>query len=318
MKRFARFETILFALIALTYVIASCNEKIKGNSTEVALNAESESIVSAEPKKPLSEDFKKYWYAGNAEITSYALEQARYGEIREGKAVLVYVTEPFVADKQVKADRSNPNNVPILKLNSTKKYLTGIYPYSIMGSSFYPVHDNQHAIKVTTSVQEWCGQVFTQLNNRDKFDISSFSYFESEGDKNLQLEKSILENELWNKIRIAPDRLPVGEQYIIPSLEYIRLRHKEIKAYKATVSLTKNGDLSAYEIDYPELQRTLVINFSTSFPHTIESWTETYKSGFGANAKSMTSKATKINTLKTAYWGQNGNDDVFLRDSLGL
>ena len=38
-------------------------------------------------------------HLGNFEvspISSYKLEQARYGEIRNGKAVLVYVTEDFL------------------------------------------------------------------------------------------------------------------------------------------------------------------------------------------------------------------------------
>ena len=34
----------------------------------------------------------EYWYAGEAEITSYELNQARYGEIHKGKAVTVFVT----------------------------------------------------------------------------------------------------------------------------------------------------------------------------------------------------------------------------------
>ena len=101
------------------------------------------------PKKPLRKEFKKYWYSGNAEITSYSIEQARYGQLREGTSVLIYVTEPFLPEIQVKADRSASSNIPVLKLNRTKNYLTGIYPYSIMNSTFSPVYDNQHAIKST-------------------------------------------------------------------------------------------------------------------------------------------------------------------------
>ncbi|MEL6484568.1 MAG: septum formation inhibitor Maf, partial [Bacteroidota bacterium] len=130
------------------------------------------------PKKPLSEDFKKYWYSGEAELTSYTLQQARYGELRDGEAVLIFVTEPFLPDVQVKADGSSPTNVPVLKLNATKNYLTGIYPYSIMSSTFYPVHDNQHALKTSLSIQEWCGHIYSQLNNREQFEFTSHSYFE--------------------------------------------------------------------------------------------------------------------------------------------
>ncbi|CAM4345900.1 septum formation inhibitor Maf [Zobellia roscoffensis] len=304
---------LLFTLL-LSFT-QSCKEAKKNTKKDIALHTEK---AEDSPKRELSSEFKKYWYAGEAEVTSYKLQLARYGEIREGKAVLVYVTEPFLNKKQVKADGPNPDNIPVLKLNSTKKYLTGIYPYSIMTSTFSPVNDNNHALKVSFSAQEWCGQVYAQLNNREKFDIMSHSYFETEADQNFELEKTTLENELWNKIRIAPESLPTGNLKIIPSLEYIRLSHKELKPYNSTISISDENGITSYKIFYPELERTLTINFTTTFPHSIESWSDTFTSGFGKNAKQMTSTATKIKTLKTPYWQQNRNKDLSLRDSLGL
>ena len=311
------FYNNFMVLVILIITIVSCKENKKSSKDEIALNAPIENTVGKQ-QKTLSNQFKKYWYAGDAEITSYQLEQARYGEKRDGTAVLIYVTEPFLADKQVKADKKNTTNIPVLKLNSTKKYLTGIYPYSIMSSSFYPVYDNQHAIKLSFSAQEWCGHVYAQLNNRDTYEITSHSYFETEADKNFELDKTILENELWNKIRINPKNLPIGEIEVVPSLEYIRLSHKELKAYKAVTRLIKGNALNSYEITYPKLERTLKINFTNTFPHTIESWSDTFKSGFGKHAKMLTSTATKIKRLKTPYWKQNGNSSHRLRDSLGL
>ncbi len=315
MKTHIKLECIVLTLGALSLSVTSCSEKKSAKNQEAT---QKEKKVESTSKKQLSEAFKTYWYAGEAEITSYKLQQARYGETRDGEAVLIYVTEPFLPEIQVKADASHPDNVPVLKLNATKNYLTGIYPYSIMTSTFYPVHDNQHAIKVAFSSQEWCGQVYAQLNNRKQFDMMSHSYFESEADQDLKLDKTILENELWNKIRIEPAGLPTGDFDVIPSLEYIRLSHKEVKAYKASLALTHTEGVSTYEINYPELERTLKINFSTDFPYAIQGWTETATSGFGKNAKQMTSTATKMKTLKTPYWQQNGNKDLSLRDSLGL
>ncbi|PXX25634.1 septum formation inhibitor Maf [Arenibacter sp. ARW7G5Y1] len=314
-----RLLTFIFVHILIIFVLLSaCKEKPR-EAENVSLVGGDIKMSVAKPVKPvLSEEFKNYWYAGKAEITSYKLDQARYGELREGNAVLIYVTEPFLADKQVKADQSNPNNVSVLKLNSTKKFLTGIYPYSIMNSSFYPVSDKQHAIKLSASVQEWCGQVYTQLNNRDKFEVNSFSYFESEGDQTIILDKTHLENEIWNKIRINPNNLPVGNIHMVPSMEYLRLAHKQLKAYGAKAELNLDADPNTYKITYPELDRTLAISFSKSFPYTIEYWSESYTSGFGSKAKILTTKATKIKTLKRAYWQENKNSDVFLRDSLGL
>ena len=99
------------------------------------------------------QQFRDYWYPNGAEISRFSLKQSRYGEIHEGDAVLIYVTEDFRPDTQVKADFQKPNNVSVLKLNATKKFNTGIYPYSVMQSTFFPVDNNQHAIKVTSSMR---------------------------------------------------------------------------------------------------------------------------------------------------------------------
>ncbi|WP_430907560.1 septum formation inhibitor Maf [Maribacter sp. 2-571] len=303
---------------AFLLLLTACQTKKTGEQNVAMAETPLSESQNNSPRHEISNDFKKYWYSGTAEITSYKLEQARYGEMRTGSSVLIYVTEPFLADKQVKADGSNPDNIPVLKLNSTKNYLTGIYPYSIMSSSFYPVHDNTHALKLSFSSQEWCGQVYAQLNNREQFEIRSHSYFETEADESLTLEKAVLENELWNKIRISPEKLPLGSITAVPSLEYIRLSHKPLKSYEATTTLTTSEGISSYSITYPELKRSLKINFTEAFPHTIESWSETFISGYGANAKELTSKGTKIERIKSPYWQKNSNRFVSLRDSLGL
>ena len=216
-------------------------------------------------KKPasreLSADFKEYWFAGEAEITSYKLEQSRYGEPRSGTAVLIFVTEDFLPKAQVKADEKNDSNIPVLKLNAVKNFNTGIYPYSIMHSTFYPLADDSHALKVSTSIQEWCGHVYTQLNNRENFEIISNSYFEGETIQNMKLDKTWLEDEVWTQLRINPDNLPTGEVQIIPSLEFFQFVHIEIKAYQATAEFYQDDSLGVYKISYPKLQRNLKIYY---------------------------------------------------------
>ncbi len=257
-------------------------------------------------------EFKSYWYSGEAEITTFKLKQSRYGELREGTASLIYVTEDFVPEKQVKADYANDDNVPVLKLNTVKKFVTGVYPYSIMQSSFLPLKGNKrHALKITASVQEWCGQVFMQLNNRDKFDIKGYSYFETEGDISLTLPKSALENDLWNILRIAPSYLPVGEFEMIPSFEFLRLKHKEIKRYKAIGELKQDDITYIYLLNYPELDRKLTITFMNTFPYMIQGWTEENGSDPKTVAKRITSKMMP-------YWNKNHNEDQKIRTTLGL
>tara|TARA_R110002074_G_scaffold5143_6_gene25310 strand:- start:33036 stop:33983 length:948 start_codon:yes stop_codon:yes gene_type:complete len=311
-----KLHSSLCLIFGIVLILTSCKEKSVDNSKTLALDTVEKEAQA--PKRQLNQEFKDYWYNGTAEITSYSLEQARYGEIREGNAVMIFVTEPFLPGLQVKADTKDSSNIPVLKLNATKNYITGIYPYSIMTSSFYPVYDNQHALKVSFSSQEWCGHVYAQLNNRNDFEIMSHSYFGSEADQDYHLSKANLENEIWNKIRINPEDLPIGELTMIPSLEFIRLSHQELKAYKAITNLTEADGLNTYEITYPDLERNLKINFRSEFPYTIESWVDTYKDGFGEKAKALSSKATIINRITTPYWQQNSNKDLSLRDSLGL
>ena len=319
MKKWLRFEFALLLFVITVITFEGCKNKATTNTKTLAINSEAIAtpILKTE-KEELSEEFKKYWYAGDAELTSYKLEQARYGEIREGTAVLVFVTEPFLPKDQVKADRNNASNIPVLKLNATKKYLTGIYPYSLMSSTFYPVSNDQHALKTSFSMQEWCGHVYSQLNNREQFEFTSHSYFEGEADQNLKLDKSILENEIWQRIRINPKELPLGTIKVLPSLEFFRTKHIDVKALNATASITTKNGISSYTIAYENDIRTVTINFTSAFPHTIESWTEEFKSGFGNNARVLKSTATKMKSLKTPYWRQNSNKHLVLRDSLGL
>jgi hypothetical protein len=300
----------LAGLTVVGTIIACSNVK----SETSTVTSKSTKQTPTQKAQPTSKAFNDYWYAGNAELTSFELEQARYGEIHKGKAVLVYVTEDFNPVKQVKADQQRANNVPILKLNATKKFYTGIYPYSVMTSTFYPVANNQHAMKVSFSMQEWCGHVFMQLNNQEQFQLDSYSYFERESDQQITLDKTIVEDELWTKLRINPSQLPVGTYQIIPSFELIRMRHISAKAYSATTTLEASGEISSYTITYPDLNRTLEIQFKTSFPHDVLGWTET----IGSSSRKLTTKAKRINQLKTAYWSKNSVKDSILRKELGL
>ncbi|WP_203258154.1 septum formation inhibitor Maf [Hyunsoonleella ulvae] len=293
-------------VLALLLVFTACNNQ-KANKDLLAVNTHT---AQKKPAQPLSQEFKGYWYAGKAEISSYKLEQARYGEIREGKAVLIYVTEDFLPEVQVKADYQSSNNIPVLKLNATKNFNTGIYPYSIMQSTFYPVANNQHALKVSSSMQEWCGHIYAQLNNKEQFNIMSHSYFQGEADEQFKLDKTILENELWTQLRINPKSLPTGNISVIPSFEFTRMKHVKIKPYQAMAKTTENS----YTLTYKDLNRTLVINYNPKFPYDILSWEETFKSG----SKTMKTKATKLKTITSPYWQQNNNASEVLRDTLQL
>jgi hypothetical protein len=73
------------------------------------------------------EEWGKYWFQGKAEISSFDLEQYRYGEMRAGEAVLIFVTEDFSRKKQVKLDNpeeAGKDKITVLKMCIFRTILT--------------------------------------------------------------------------------------------------------------------------------------------------------------------------------------------------
>lgn len=304
-----------FPLFVFLMLLSGCNSSEEKSDSQ-KISAKKKAAITATPRN-ISKEFKDYWYSGTAEITSYSLMQERYGEIREGTAVNIFVTEDFLPDAQVKANNASEENISVMKLNQMKNFNTGIYPYSIMTSTFSPIATKEHPLKITNSVQEWCGQVYMQLNTRDDFEIESHSYFQGEADQKLSLPKTYLENELWNLIRINPEELPTGDVMIIPSFEYLRLRHKEIKEHNAFASLKQGDSITIYTLNYPDLQRQLMLFFSSTFPYEIEKWEEVNAADQNDTLRLKTT-ATKLKRIKGDYWTKNRNENLNLRDSLQL
>jgi hypothetical protein len=283
------------------------------------------SICLSSPVFP--EAFGDYWYQGKAEITSYDLAQARYGEIHPGHAVLIFVTEDFSASKQVKLDRpdKNPGDaVKVMKLNAVRKFNTGVYPYSMMSSIFTPVYADRHArtLKVTTSSQEWCGHTYTQLNlENEGYRAKLLSYFEREGDRELFWKEGIPEDEIWNRIRLNPDALPLGKVQLIPGTMFQRLKHTAWGVHEATATRSAHptdATRTVYVVEYSDIKRRLAITYQNAFPHTIEGWEETQISGFGPEAVEATTKAILKKRILSDYWSRHDLADTHLRAELSL
>lgn len=300
---------------AFITISSSCNKTADAKENTVAKD---EATVA--PYTP-AEAWNNYWYQGKAELTSYTLKQARYTEIHEGSVVNIFVTEDFSKSKHVKLDNpdaAGTDKLPILKLNQSFKFNTGIYPYSSMHSVFMAVDVNNypHAVKLTSDVQEWCGVAFMQLNNTGKKnELQQFSYFESEGDAKYTFDQTVLEDELWTLIRLAPDKLPQGEMQVLPGMIYLRYAHKEVKPYNATLTLKDNGSTNTYSVSIPELKKTLAITFEKTFPFAITGWEESYPVFSG---EILTTTAVRNNTMMVDYWEKHTNADRPLRRELGL
>ena len=282
-------------------------------------NITTENLDTLQPVNVIPKDFSAYWYGGAAEVNSYKLEQSRYGEIREGDAVMVFVSEDFSKSKQVKLDypdQAARDAISVLKLNQLKRFHTGVYDYSIMLSTFTPIDIKSYpnSLKTTFSSQDWCGQVFSQMNlGKDGlYGVKSFSYFESEGDEIQKLKGTMLEDEIWNRLRINPESIQTGDVLLIPSMSYGRLQHKPMKPSTARISFVeKTESTSDLKIEYLHHERTVTITFENAFPFKILGWTE-------KNGSEPATVATLQKTIKSPYWGKNSNEFAVMRDSLGL
>ncbi len=265
-----------------------------------------------------TDEFRSYWHAGKAEVNSYNLQQSRYGEQRQGKAVLIFVTEDLSKKLQVKLDDpSTRNKINVLKLNFTKKFVTGIYPYSLMLSVFTPTNREKEpsSLKASMSSQEWCGQVYAQMNLRgNRYVVKSHSYFEQEADDQFSVRQALLEDELWNVIRLDHEHLPEGEIDVIPGLFYTRLNHTDLRIRPAVGEKSETDSAFIYLLNFPEEERRLAIEFEKTFPYRILAWKETWKE----RGKAMETTARLDRTLFTDYWTKNGNEFLYLRDSLNL
>ncbi len=268
------------------------------------------------------------WSGNSAEITSYTLEQSRYGERHPGHAVLIFVTEPFSLSKHVKLDdwaAAGSDRADVLKLNFMKSFLTGVYPYTMMLSVFTPVDaaKHPHTLKTTASIQEWCGHVWSQLNRTEAgFRLSGYSYFESEGDVTTQVPDLLLEDELWTRLRLNPDSLPTGTVRMLPGAFFSRLVHRPQEPADAELSWAdddRNGDAAparTLTVQYSKPQpRTLAIRIERDWPHAILGWTEHYESLRGDSA---VTRAERRKTLQLDYWNRNSLSDRELRLQLDI
>jgi hypothetical protein len=308
-------------LLAGTLVaIAGCEKKQDPAPAASFVAPSSLGLPTAEEFSRRFPEFATYWYQGKAELTRYSLRQARYGDLHDGEAVLVFVTEDFLPGLQVKQEHGDsPEAISVLKLNAYRRFYTGIYPYTLMTSSFTPARPPGGAtLKVSSTIQEWCGQVYSQINRReDGLHALVHSYFQNDADQRTLLPSATLEDGIWAQIRIDPAVIAEGEQEIVPGLDFIRMRHKALRAYPATVTRKPGVEtdlvdhpVASLEIRYEALGRELVIYYEPEFPHIIQAWEE--------SVGPQRTTAVRTHAIMDDYWNHNSPDDAPYRAALGL
>lgn len=303
---------ILFTSLLISLILSSCQKETP--------------IKRSKTITPYTQNqFKAYWYEQGAEISSYHLKQARYGEIHHGESVMVFVTEPFDAKKLVKPNQKTVEHLDILKLNFTKRFYTGIYPYSIMTSAFHHLNlESSHTLlKANCSIQEWCGHVYSEIKQKNQeYNYNIASYFENESIENGKQKLLPTEEGVWTQIRIQPKQLKEGEFLILPSLEYCRLKHLAYQPTLVSAKLLASEEKSTngiwlwtYTLEFNELNRTLSIWFEQNFPYCIEKWTErspSFKNGIKETSASLKKR------ISIDYWNKNKSIDQHYQKKLSL
>lgn len=278
------------------------------------------------PAPEFGADFGRIWYDGKAEVSSYLLTMKRYGELRKGNVVTIFVTEDFDPIARVKSERQQnrkPEAVPVMKLNLMHDFPTGIYDYNLMMSSFvatkaWETFSPGSQLKVSFSSQEWCGHVYHQLiPKKDNLQSVFHSYFEGEADQQLEIpfpERSLFADSilLWARGFAAPLVNP-GDTLNIHVFERLmdsRLAHFQPKFEMARLSVSEQvEDVRGPDKTWKARLKTVETGSGRKYriwvedqePHRIVKWE--FSGGRG-----LEEEATMVRSTRLPYWQLQSND----------
>jgi hypothetical protein len=209
--------------------------------------------------------------------------------------------------------------VSVLKTNLLQIFSVGVADISLQTSVFTPIDEPAFpfTLKVSTSVQSWDGTNYVQLNYRSAgYQVNGRGFTESEAADAFALPRALPEDELWNRIRLSPDKLPTGDVMLIPGTASARLRHHPLDLQPATATLADyvgttfaGSGLKSYTLDYEKDGRRLTIVFENAFPHRIAGWQETITT----RGKRLTTTAVRQKTVQSDYWNHTAPADSALR-----
>jgi hypothetical protein len=249
-----------------------------------------------DPAGGASAAFWERWGDGRAELASYRGTVMRYGAPREAEVVLVYVTEPLDSRTLIKDDAApSGRQLQTLKLNAMLRFQTGIYPYSVMTSTFAPVEafsglPRFGPAKITLTAQDWCGHVFAGAwREPDALALETRSYFAdpgdaSEGDTERRVELprgALFEDALFVQLReldgrfldrpaAPPGTEPVWEGSIVPSLWSARRDHRPVAPERGAIRVRLEPGLVIFEVEIGA--RTLTLRVTDDAEHAIAGW----------------------------------------------
>lgn len=288
------------------------------------------SVPAERPSVEFDAAFWAHWGDGRAELSAYELSFPRYGEVRPGIAVAIFVTEPFSAARRVKVDRPAQDSAPIqvMKLNLIRDFPTGIYDYNVMTSTFVALEPFElpagSPAKISFSAQEWCGHVYAQMLVRpDRIDMTSHSYFFDEADEVRRLshpEAGVTEDVLlhWARGWAAPELSPGDRASValLTSLLDARVRHEPVEWVEAELERRSGTEMIEVPAGRFETQVRIVRTadgaswtfwVETAEPRRIIRW-----------ERSDGERAELLGSQRFPYWTMNGGDFRTALEQLGL
>ena len=306
------------AIVGVSFCLLACSGD---RPTAVVENPAPSAVAEAGAGLDL---FWRHWSDGKAELNGYELIQPRYGQDRPGRAVLVYVTEPFSRSRKVKVDRydpQNPDHTMALKLNHVRKFQTGVYDYSVMTSVFVEPARDFAPLEITFSMQEWCGHVFEEAHFDGAATINVNSYFEGESSRTKVEtgEDFLAEDALFVTVRgLAAEGLSRRDEEVamLPSANLRRLRHKPARLLKSSLTWSKEpsvvevpaGQFEVHEVSWGRVGGSrCTAQVEVPYPHKIVGW----RCSDGEVAR-------LTGTTRLAYWGTSREGDEKLLKEIGL
>ncbi|MGM0557467.1 MAG: hypothetical protein ACQEVA_13875 [Myxococcota bacterium] len=316
---------ILTAFIALGAAACASDTPKKATSTSSETGSPtpitSTVDLPAEPNASASSAFWDYWGDGKAELSAYRGETSRYGELREAEVVLIYVTEPLSRKTWVKDDDApDDEKLQVMKLNHVAKFRTGIYPYSVMTSTFSPVDDYDphrfQPVKSTLTAQEWCGHVFHGIwIGSDSYASGMHSYFAGEEDARDVVETpagTLYEDALFIQLRELDGEFNDGEDWsgtLVPRLWERRKEHKSLRPVDATITRS-DAEFDGRPVTRFELQyegKTATFDVAKEPPHRLIHW-----------SRSDGTDMKLVGTDRLPYWKLNNPGDQSHLESLNI
>lgn len=277
--------------------------------------------LPASPRRGASSEFWDQWGDGRAELSGYHVTLDRYGEPRDAQLSLIYVTEPHDRRTWIKDDEAEePNRVEVLKLIRSMQFLTGIYPYFVMATTFSPVaawaEERFHPVRINLDVQEWCGSVAHRvLPGAGRVRSLRLSYFEDEGEVGRELqvpEGTLYEDALLIQLRELDGEFQGGADwngFLVRGLWSLRAGHRPIEPVPARIlraDATRDGvAVTRFRLEAGDYWRTYDVEKAE--PRRVLGW-ET----------STGETAEILRTERLPYWTLNRRGDERYRQSLGL